>query len=55
MFNFEGTLGLKLWKHAKYIENYMLPCFANISATKAWIFMMVKYYPESLSFKFQDD
>ena len=53
---------LKLWKYAKCIENYGFNkcqyCFANISATKTQIFtkfyMVVKYYLETLSFKFHD-
>ena len=50
-------------KNAKHIENKGLNkcqyCFANISATKAWIFikfyMVVNYYLLSLSSKFHED
>ena len=50
--NFGGTLILKFWKYAIYIENQGVNkrqyCCANISATKALIFtnfyVVVKYY-----------
>ena len=56
----EGFYNEYLWK---YIENQGLNkhqyCFANISGTKARIFMkfymVVNYYLVSLSFKFHDD
>ena len=51
---------MEMWKiHwiLKYLESQY--CFANISATKAWIFMKIfmvaNYYLVSLSFKFHKD
>ena len=50
-------------KYQKYIENQLIKkhqyCFANISATKAWIFMkffvVANYYLVILSFKSYED
>ena len=57
------TLLLKFWKYARYIKNKGFNkcryCFANISATKAWIVMkfyvVVTYYLVSLPVKFHKD
>ena len=48
---------MKIWKiHWKLKYSESQNCFANISATKVWIFMkfhmVVNYYLVSLSFKF---
>ena len=63
----KGALAHRLqnpkWKYAEYIENQGVNkdqfCFANISTTKARIFMkfyvVVNFYLVSLSFKFHED
>ena len=51
---------VKIWKiHWKLKYSWSQYCFANISATEAWIFMkfyvVVNYYLVSLGFKFYED
>ena len=60
--NLAGTKMLKFWKYVKYIENQGLDkrqyCFANISASKARIYMnlfSVNFYLVNLSVKFLED
>ena len=51
-WNFRGTLMLTFWKYAKYKENLGLNkcqyCFANISLTKAQIFMKFDTYAQRI-------
>ena len=62
-FKFWGNFGAqieKIWKiQRKWKIKQTQVCFANISATKHWIFtkfyMVVNYYLVNLSFKFHED